>query len=183
MIFNLFGKKKQAESNSAITDCVFISNQGKINALMELAKQPSNTIFIGWFADSVTALRQLFIENGLNENSIVEAKHLHISIINGHQPVLIEHHPILQKELDLLEKFHISKVSVYSSLEEPLFKSFGSDKIISMTKLLGMKEDELIVHPLVSSSIARAQQKIAEKVLVEQTANSQEEWLLRNFNQ
>ena len=181
MIFNWFGNKKKPESGGTLTDCVFISNQGKLNALVALAKQADNAIFIGWFTDSITILRKIFAENGLNESSIVEAKHIHISILNNHQPVLIEHHPMLQKELDLMEKFHIVKISVYSSLEEPLFKHFGSEKIISMAKLLGMKEAEAIEHPMVSKSIAQAQQKIAYKVLVEQNAGSQEEWLKKNL--
>jgi hypothetical protein len=53
-------------------------------------------------------------------------------------------------------------------MDEPLFKQFGSEKMIGLIKLLGMKESEAIEHPLqVSKSIAKAQDKIATQVLIE----------------
>jgi hypothetical protein len=48
-------------------------------------------------------------------------------------------------------------------------------------KLLGMKEDEVIEHSFVSKSIIKGQAKIANAVTLEQPANSQGEWLDKNF--
>ena len=70
---------------------------------------------------------------------------------------------------------------VFNSLDEALFKQFGSDKIISLMKMLGMKEEEAIEHELVSKSILKAQDKIALKVTTEMTANSQKEWIDKNL--
>ncbi|MBK7884046.1 MAG: hypothetical protein IPJ81_09790 [Chitinophagaceae bacterium] len=126
-------------------------------------------------------MRKIFIQNNLDENKIMEAKYFHIGALQNTTPVFIEHYPILQKELDFLDKFHIQKISVYSSLDEPMFEHFGSGKIKPMIKFLGMKEDEPIVHAMVSKSIAGAQQKIADKIIIDQHANSQKEWLLKNL--
>jgi preprotein translocase subunit SecA len=66
-------------------------------------------------------------------------------------------------------------------MDEPLFKHFGSDKMIPLIKLLGMKESESIEHSYVTESITKGQKKIADKVIVEQSANSQGEWMERNL--
>jgi preprotein translocase subunit SecA len=46
---------------------------------------------------------------------------------------------------------------------------------------LGMKEDEIIEHKMVSQSIANAQKKIEERMIVEQSVRSQSEWLERSL--
>jgi preprotein translocase subunit SecA len=66
-------------------------------------------------------------------------------------------------------------------MDEPLFKHFGSDKMIPLIKLLGMKGSESIEHSYVTESITKGQKKIADKVIVEQSAQSQGEWMERNL--
>ena len=70
---------------------------------------------------------------------------------------------------------------VFSAMDEPLFKFFGSEKVIPLMKMLGMKEEKAVEHPMVSKSIINAQQKIASKVITEQPANSQAEWMEKNM--
>jgi preprotein translocase subunit SecA len=67
-------------------------------------------------------------------------------------------------------------------MDEPLFKHFGSEKLIPLMKMMGMKEDEVIEHSMVSKSIMKGQEKIAQQVSLEQTAGSQEEWMRKNIN-
>jgi preprotein translocase subunit SecA len=50
-----------------------------------------------------------------------------------------------------------------------------------MMESLGMKEDEAIEHPMITQSIANAQEKIEAKVSFEQSARSQAEWMDRNL--
>ncbi|MBK7308447.1 MAG: hypothetical protein IPI88_16550 [Chitinophagaceae bacterium] len=66
-------------------------------------------------------------------------------------------------------------------MDEPLFKHFGSDKLIPLMKMMGMKEDEVIEHNMVSKSIIKGQEKIGEQVTLEQAAVSQEEWMRKNI--
>ena len=70
---------------------------------------------------------------------------------------------------------------VLSAMDEPLFKHFGSDKMIPIIKLFGMKESEAIEHSYVTESIIKGQNKIAIKVTGEQPANSQAEWMQLNM--
>ena len=48
-------------------------------------------------------------------------------------------------------------------------------------KMMGMKEDEVIEHSMVSKSIIKGQEKIAQQVTFEQSAASQEEWMRKNI--
>ena len=68
-----------------------------------------------------------------------------------------------------------------ATLDEPLYKHFGADRIIDLVQKLGMKENEAIEHSMVSSSIKKAQKKIEKNVVFEQTAHSQSDWLQKNY--
>ncbi|MFH0921640.1 MAG: preprotein translocase subunit SecA [Fibrobacterota bacterium] len=48
----------------------------------------------------------------------------------------------------------------YLSLEDELMRLFGSDRISRIMDRLGMKEDEPIIHPWITSSVGRAQKRV-----------------------
>ncbi len=48
----------------------------------------------------------------------------------------------------------------FLSLEDDLMRLFGSDKLSGLLTKLGLKEDEAIVHPWISKSLQKAQQKV-----------------------
>ncbi len=50
----------------------------------------------------------------------------------------------------------------YVSLEDNLMRLFGSEKIAKIMDRLGMKEGDVIQHPMISKSIERAQKKVEE---------------------
>ncbi len=181
MLFNLFGKKESAGSGSLFTDKVFAGANAKLNAMLQLAIEKPDTIFIAWFADTAKKCREFFQQHGINESRVKEAKFIHGSDVMQHTPVFTEHHPLAEKEEGLVKSWDKKPFLVFSSLDEALFKHFGSDKVIPMMKMLGMKEDEAIEHSMVTKSIVNAQHKIASKVIVEQSAGSQEEWLEKNL--
>lgn len=52
------------------------------------------------------------------------------------------------------------KTKFYLSMEDDLMRIFGSDKIKSLLSRLGLKEGEAIVHPWISKSLEKAQQKV-----------------------
>ncbi|WP_039457105.1 preprotein translocase subunit SecA [Candidatus Jidaibacter acanthamoebae] len=52
------------------------------------------------------------------------------------------------------------KTKFYLSLEDDLMRIFGSEKISSMLTKLGLKEGEAIIHPWISRSIEKAQQRV-----------------------
>ena len=78
----------------------------------------------------------------------------------------------------------------YLSLEDDLMRLFGSDRISSIMERMGLKEGEVIQHPLISRSVERAQKKVEEnnfsirKRLLEydNTMNSQREVIYTKRN-
>jgi preprotein translocase subunit SecA len=52
------------------------------------------------------------------------------------------------------------RTKFFLSLEDDLLRIFGSDKVISLFPKLGMKEDEALTHPWLSSVIEKSQKKV-----------------------
>jgi preprotein translocase subunit SecA len=50
----------------------------------------------------------------------------------------------------------------YLSLEDDLMRLFGSDRIAGIMQRLGLKEGEVIQHPMITRSVERAQKKVEE---------------------
>lgn len=182
MLSALFGKKEDPESPAVFKDKVYIHSTGKMNACLQLAKTQPEAIFIAWFNETAETYKAFFTQNGINEAGIITvAKLLDISLLQNSQPVFLEHYPLHAKELELVKDWQLTNIPVFSSIDEPLFKHFGSDKIIPLIKLFGMKESEAIEHSYVTESIIKGQGKIANKVLTEQLAESQAEWMIKNM--
>jgi preprotein translocase subunit SecA len=68
-----------------------------------------------------------------------------------------------QKENEFFQKLNLQEAEIWSALDEPLFKHFGSEKIIQMMKQLGMKENEAIENTMISKAILSIQAKISKK--------------------
>ncbi len=181
MFFNLFGKEEEKKDH-LFKDRAYMTTTGKLNACADLAEKDLSVTFIAWFPETAKLYREFFIKKGLSENRITETKQLHASQLTGRTPVFVEHYPLHTKEEELVKHWDIKNIIVYSALDEPLFKHFGSEKMIPVMKMMGMKETEAVEHALVSKSIITGQHKIAEKVIVEQTAPSQAEWMKRNLS-
>jgi len=50
----------------------------------------------------------------------------------------------------------------YLSLEDDLMRLFGSDRISTVMEKMGIKEGEVIQHPMITKSVERAQKKVEE---------------------
>jgi hypothetical protein len=177
MGFSFFGKK---EKGTVFRDRVYISTSVKMKACLALAEEQPGTVFLTWFPQTTRKFREYFDANGMAATTIIEAHHTHPGTLLNKTVVFAEHHPLHEKETALVANWQQNDILVFSGLDEPLFARFGSDKIISMMKTLGMKEDEAIEHSMISKSIQNAQEKIAKKVMMEQSANSQADWMTKN---
>jgi len=181
MAFNLFGKKEKDQPHRIFTDKTYISSSAKMNACAALAKEDPNTVFITWFPETTRKFKAFFTEQGIAENRIIEARQVHTALLANKTAVFAEHYPLHAKEIELTRNWTQDHFVVFSAMDEPLFKHFGSEKMIPLMKMLGMKEEEAIEHSLVSKSIIKGQDKIAAHVNLELSANSQAEWMERNI--
>jgi hypothetical protein len=172
-----FFKKKEPRQNT--NDIVFAKRQGKWNALLGAARREPRAIFVAWFEDSREKLQQFFTQHQ-QEAEIITSRQVHAGIIAGRPVFFIEHYPLAEKERQVFASLAGTSITVYSSLDEAFFKYFGGDNISVLLGKLGLEENEAISHTMITRSIANAQQKLATKVTVDQTAHSIEEWMQKN---
>lgn len=179
MFSNLFGNK--SEEDQLFKDRAFMTTAAKMQACVQLAKHDESAIFISWFSDTTKRFKTFFTEKGIDPNRVVEASEFPVSKLSTYKPVFLEHYPLHKREKEFVQTWNHQNILVYSAMDEPLFKHFGSEKLLPMMKMLGMKEDVVIEHSMVSKSILKGQQKIEEMVQVDQPAFSQAEWMQKNL--
>lgn len=172
-MFGLFGSR---EKGAKILDKIWMSGDAKMNACRAMMAANPTCLFAVWFDDTVA----VFTAALGNDANIVLAPSLSPDRINGKMLVFGEHHPLRRTEQELFSRLGIREVPVLSALDEPLFRHFGGDKTIALMRQLGMKEDEVLGHPLITKSIRNAQDKIASRVRTERPASSQKAWLELN---
>lgn len=95
----------------------------------------------------------------------------------GHYPLPTKEKPIIQK---LTTAFPKSEIYFCSSLDDPSFSIFGSDRMVDLLDKLGMKEDEAIEHAMVAKAMERAREKVESSIRSEIAANSEEEWFAKS---
>jgi hypothetical protein len=171
-MFKLFHNN---DNELKVIDKVFMYKQSKWNYCRKLLSENAKIIFIGWFDETISEL-----ETQVGQNTVLNARTIHRSQIDGSTVIFIEHHPMKSKEETIFKQLELKEVIVLTALDEPLLKMFGGERLITIMQDLGMKEDEIIEHKMVSQSIATAQEKIGNKIIVEPTARSQAEWLAKS---
>jgi len=72
-------------------------------------------------------------------------------------------------------------LTLYASLQSPLMRMFGSEKIVALMHRLGMDENSRMEHPFLADSLRAAQRRIKGRVQQEMPAASQREWFERNL--
>lgn len=174
-MFGLF--KKKAPSINVINK-VWMNENAKWNGCLQLLKGNPNIQFITWFDETYLKLNSFLGQNNYQHKVIMYRQA--ISSQSDHY-VFAEHYPLYSKEEELYKHLAMPTAIVLSSLDEPLFQKFGSNNIITLLEKMGISADEVIEHNMISSSIKRAQEKIAAQVIVDNTANNQADWLKRNM--
>ena len=181
MLSSLFGKKEEGDATNIFKDKVYVHTAAKMNACLHLALQYPETLFLAWFEVTAENFRSFFTNNGIDASRVLMASTVDATIFINHAPIFLEHYPLHAKELAVVTSWQLMNIPVYSAMDEPLFKHFGSDKMVPLIKLLGMKEAEAIEHSYVTESIIKGQNKIANKVVEEHLATSQGEWMKINM--
>jgi hypothetical protein len=177
-MFNLFKKK---DPSVKVIDKIWMSEKAKYNALVEQWKKDQGLILITWFDATRHQLETLFARETSAPISIYSTREIHRSHLAGRQVIFAEHHPMRKKEQELFMQWQLNEAVVYSAMDEPLFEKFGGEKIIQLMKQLGMPEEGVVEHKMISNSIQNAQEKIENKVTTEHIASSQQEWMERNL--
>lgn len=133
------------------------------------------------FSDKVVFIASAsFLENGeLPELVQRHSTHKMRFLFLGHYPLPLRENNLTSK---LISKFGAERsITFWVSLEDPLMKTFGSDRILPLLETLGVKEDECIEHDIVSKSIKNAREKIGKSVISEVEADTEQAWFDKNF--
>lgn len=171
----MFGLFKKKDPGIRVTDRVWVSEQARREACYRAWQKQPETRFLAWFETSRNQLEQYFQAQGASGFSISLAGFSGTGT-QGAPVIFIEHFPLRSEEQAQFAAMGLQEAKVYSCLEEPLFRLFGGDRLIAMVERLGYRADEPIEHNLVTTSIQRAQDKVAEKMIVSGNARSQEDW-------
>jgi hypothetical protein len=174
---NLFS----SEANKVkIVDKIAITQNAKWENCLNEWNQNKNLIFIAWFNETSDAFNNYITSHSTEQPQIYSANETQFVHIQNDPVIFLEHYPLHSKEIFIFEKLHLKEAIVYSSLDEPLFIHVGGGKISELMQSLGMKENEILENNMISTSIKRLQKKLEEKITVEQTARSQQQWMNAN---
>jgi len=175
-MFELFSKK---EKPVPVTDLIWINDVAKKAGLVQLLKKKPGAVLCAWFDDTATENETYLQSKGL-EHTIHLYLQLHSRNTNGKEVIFLEHYPLYKKEQELFLSLQATSITILSSLEDPLLKQFGGDRISNLMKALGVDEEEPVSHKLITSSLLKAQQKLDKEITTELLASSADEWFKKN---
>lgn len=99
--------------------------------------------------------------------------------------LVAEHHPRQSRDQELIDAAGKlpcdSQLCFHFSLDDPLLEHFGGESIRKLFQQLGIEETECITHPLVTSAIRNAQEKIEKQVPKDVQTESIEDWFKYNL--
>jgi len=175
-MFGLFGKK---EKGITTNDQVWLSQKAKLLAAHKMIKANAACLLVFWFEESLHEFQQ---QSSIStESQVALAESLSLESIVGKLVIFGEHYPLRKKEQALFEKLKLNQAPVLVSLEEPFIHFFGGDRTIELMHKMGVQENEVIAHAMITKSIQNAQDKIEEKVIAERRAHSAKEWFQQNM--
>lgn len=177
-MFDFFRKK---EDTVKVIDKIWMTESGKWKGILGLWKTDPEIVIICWFNETRHRIETLFARETASTVSLFITKEVHGAQLTGKNIIFAEHHPLRKKEQEIFLQWHLGKAIVHSALDEPLFRHFGGEKIVDMMKKLGMQDDSMIEHKMISNAIVNAQEKIEDKCLADHAASSQAEWMERNL--
>lgn len=156
--------------------CYFEHELNQINAFLSEKGVPNNALAnynrqeqVVWFSLASTAS----LLSSLPKESVT-------ILFFGHYPLPTKENELLQT---IQQAVPSANIVFYSSLDEQAFKIFGGDRLTSLLDSMGMKEDEVIEHAMVTRSMLRAREKVQSGVRTEIPAQSEEEWYAKNVKQ
>ena len=154
-MFSLFGNKSKIKP----VDRIALTKKAKWENCLGLSTENTNIIFIAWFDETFNEFNDFVRETSLKKPEVILAKEVQFMRAQNAAFIFLEHYPLYSKDHTLFEKLQLEEVIIYTSLDEPLLLQAGSEKIRSIMHSLGMKENEVLEHKLISAAIKNLQQK------------------------
>ena len=173
-IFNLFRKKDSFH----VTDLVWIDSAAKQEGIIQFIINNPDTVVFCWFNQTQEDWQEIL---GHDKRIVLLSRQLNASQIGSKTLLGLEHYPLYNKEKEFLKPFHKVRIFIASSLDEPLFVHFGGNRLADVMTKMGMLPNEAVNHKMVSAAIGNAQKKLDDKVMVEYSAQSMQDWFQKNI--
>jgi hypothetical protein len=175
----MLGWFKSKEEGATVNDQIWMSTHAKLNTCLRILQSNPSILFVAWFKETEERMRE-FLGSNYSPACLINAAQLTTEQLRGRLVIFLEHYPLREKVQLLFKQLSLSNIPVLSALDEPFFTLFGGEGIHELMKKLGTSDDEVIAHSMILKSIQRAQEKIAEKVQIEKTSDSAQQWLVIN---
>ena len=191
----MFGLFKSKKKEIITKDFIYKNEAVKYKSMLQHLKDQEKSVLIYYFEDTKNAIQEVLNTAPINYSTDVNSFVTKVWLINantllnksdiGNRTVFFaEHHPSFSRENEikqhLLEIEGIKEVIFYTSFEDKLLQLFGSERILQLMEKMGFKDDEVIEHSMVSSSIQRAQKKIDEQVQFPSNTRNSKDWFKIN---
>jgi len=175
----MFGLFKSKKKEIITKDFIYKNEVVKYKSMLQHLKDQEKSVLIYYFEDTKNAIQEVLNTAPINYSTDVNSFVTKVWLINantilnksdiGNRTVFFaEHHPSFSRENEikqhLLEIEGIKEVIFYTSFEDKLLQLFGSERILQLMEKMGFKDDEVIEHTMISTSIERAQKRIDEKL-------------------
>ncbi|HEX5170440.1 MAG TPA: hypothetical protein VFW11_14785 [Cyclobacteriaceae bacterium] len=174
----MFSFLKSSPPEIKVIDRIWMSGQAKWRACEAMIQVDPNCLFIAWFEETLNELRSVLPPE--KHQCTILARD--VMNVDGRMVIFVEHYPLASAEQALFEKLKLQEVPVLSSLDEPLFHLFGGEKMVEILKRLGMNDEEVLGHSMITKSIQNAQKKIGKQVIADRPTTSQQRWVSLNTN-
>ncbi|MFT4599874.1 MAG: hypothetical protein ACI857_000041 [Arenicella sp.] len=199
----MFGLFKKKEKGAEVVDKIWMDAPARDRGLIQDVKRNleigKDVVVLYFFKDSGTELEKFFalhdISSQTNNFHLMNAKDADTSMSTASQLadqlkgnfhlIFTEHYPTKTKEIMVIEAIQNKTPKVlnpyfYISMDSPLMKMFGADRMKKMMASMGTGSNEAIEHSMISKSVERAQRKIEASVANPYDKNSAEEWYKTN---
>ena len=187
-MFGLFKSKKEI----VVRDIVWKNETIKYDRILDKIKTSNKVVLLYYFEDTKAEMIKALSNNSYSEQvssvekvAIIHANSIMKSLsLHDRTPIFIEHFPSYKIEREILDfllnNLELKEIMFYVSLEDELFKYFGSERLIQMLERMGYKDDEAIEHSMISNSLQNAQKKIDEKVEFGTNSRNSKDWFKMN---
>jgi hypothetical protein len=177
----MFGLFKSKIKEISTIDFIWKNDEVKYNALIKHLKEQDKSILIYYFEDSKNAIEEILTAASVNYSNEANSFATKVWLMNasaivqksdiGNRTVIFaEHHPSFARENEIKEhlsdKLGIQEITFYTSFDDKLLQLFDSERILQLLEKMGFKDDEVIEHNMISSSIERAQKRIDENLSI-----------------
>ena len=156
---NVLNAKYHAKEAQIISQA---GKPGAITIATNMAGRGTDIVLGGRYDDEIKAAKseeekaQIIAKAEADKKIVLEAGGLYVLGSERHESRRIDN----QLRGRSGRQGDVGRSKFYLSLEDDLMRIFGSDKLQVMLSRLGLKDDEAIIHPWITKTLYKAQQKV-----------------------